>query len=341
LVENRNFQEPGEKRFEVQFKNPAFEKVEGNPDYWCLDIDRLGQFTKDQLLVDYTRHKCGAQAADVIRNILRLQEHTRGVLSYHYNVTLSEITRLCTEYGNEAEIGLEGKLDLLIRFQMLEKDGSIYTVLLFKMVEKMVQQCVLQWISTKYGMDARKIMALLFEGNYFEPKNVAKKCVMDEKDANQVLYRLMNDGLVSFQDMTPAGNYFPYYCTYLYTCNKVTVVHHARKAAMNVENKLLLRKQHEHEKVKDLIKRKKIIDDYKAAHPDENMEDQLLPREEQEVQNYYRIEEMLLKRINSLEQQIIISDCYIEMKRKMLKEECGSKGWDPVLKLAVKKKKAA
>jgi transcription initiation factor IIE alpha subunit len=116
---------------------------------------------------------------------------------------------------------------------MLEKDGSIYKVLLFKMVEKMVQQCVLQWISTKYGMDARKIMALLFEGNYFEPKNVAKKCVMDEKDANQVLYRLMNDGLVSFQDMTPAGNYFPYYCTYLYTCNKVTVVHHARKAAMN------------------------------------------------------------------------------------------------------------
>ena len=80
-----------------------------------MDIDRLGQFTKDQLLVDYTRYKCGAQAADVIRNILRLQEHTRGVLSYHYNVTLSEITRLCTEYGNEAEIGLEGKLDLLIR----------------------------------------------------------------------------------------------------------------------------------------------------------------------------------------------------------------------------------
>ena len=107
------------------------------------------------------------------------------------------------------------------------------SVLIFDQVERMVQQVVLQWIAAKYGTDARKIMALLFEGNYLEPKNVAKKCVMDEKDANQILYRLMNDGLASFQDMTPAGNFFPYYCTYLFNCNKVKVIQHARKAALN------------------------------------------------------------------------------------------------------------
>ena len=64
----------------------------------------------------------------------------------------------------------------------------------------------MHWIGTKYGRDARKIVALLIKGNYMEPKMIAKKCVMDEKEAKKMIYRLLADGILQIQDISATGN---------------------------------------------------------------------------------------------------------------------------------------
>ena len=44
---------------------------------------------------------------------------------------------------------------------------------------------------TKYGNEARKILCLLQNGEYYEPHVIARLCLLDEKDAKRVLYRVV------------------------------------------------------------------------------------------------------------------------------------------------------
>ena len=39
-----------------------------------------------------------------------------------------------------------------------------------------------------------------------EPKMIAKKCVMDEKEAKKMIYRLLADGILQIQDISATGN---------------------------------------------------------------------------------------------------------------------------------------
>ena len=112
------------------------DKIAGNPDYWSLDLVRLKQFTTDQLLVDFTRHKCGAEAANVMRHILRLQNYSRDVLCYEYSVTQAEIQRICADAGDQTDYGLDGKLDLLIRKAFKSRPKEVYSdMLIFERFE--------------------------------------------------------------------------------------------------------------------------------------------------------------------------------------------------------------
>ena len=76
-------------------------------------------------------------------------------------------------------------------------------------------------MSTKYGNDSRKVVALLLQGNYLEPGIIAKKCVLDDRDCKRIIYRLMADSLLQIQDISPAGNFVQAkYSIYLFRADK-------------------------------------------------------------------------------------------------------------------------
>ena len=81
-------------------------------------------------------------------------------------------------------------LQLLVRAEYLTKspDGQ-YKIQMRRVIKRCFRQSSLQWIATKYGVEARKILHLLQNEQYYEPATIAKKCLIDDKEAKRVIYR--------------------------------------------------------------------------------------------------------------------------------------------------------
>ena len=84
-------------------------------------------------------------------------------------------------------------LQLLVRAEYLTKspDGQ-YKIQMRRAIKRCFRQSALQWIATKYGVEARKILHLLQNEQYYEPATIAKKCLIDDKEAKRVIYRFEN-----------------------------------------------------------------------------------------------------------------------------------------------------
>ena len=83
-------------------------------------------------------------------------------------------------------------LSLLVKNDYLGKSNEgLYTIKMRKIITRCYKNSVLQWIMTKYGNEARKILCLLQNGEYYEPHVIARLCLLDEKDAKRVLYRVV------------------------------------------------------------------------------------------------------------------------------------------------------
>ena len=88
-------------------------------------------------------------------------------------------------------------LSLLVKNDYLGKSNEgLYTIRMRKIITRCYKNSVLQWIMTKYGNEARKILCLLQNGEYYEPHVIARLCLLDEKDAKRVLYRMVSNSTV-------------------------------------------------------------------------------------------------------------------------------------------------
>ena len=74
-------------------------------------------------------------------------------------------------------------------YQSEHKQKGLYSINIRQIISRCFKNSVLQWIMTKYGVEARKVVALLQDQQYYEPHIVAKKCLIDEKVARRVIYR--------------------------------------------------------------------------------------------------------------------------------------------------------
>lgn len=66
-----------------------------------------------------------------------------------------------------------------------------------------------------------------------EPRIIAKKCVMDDRDAKKIIYRLMADGILQIQDISPTGNFVQAkYSIYLFRADKLQLAHLFKKKSL-------------------------------------------------------------------------------------------------------------
>lgn len=109
-----------------------------------------------------------------------------------YTVSYQQILAACREAQLvfPPEMPFDVVLGLLVRSEYLNKspDGS-YKIMMRSVIKRCFRQSTLQWICTKYGVEARKILHLLQNGQYYEPATIAKKCLIDDKEAKRVVYR--------------------------------------------------------------------------------------------------------------------------------------------------------
>ena len=72
---------------------------------------------------------------------------------------------------------------------MSKTHDGLYSIEIQDVISRCFKNLCLQWILTKYGNEARKVMSLLQDDKYYETSYIAKKCLIDEKDAKGVIYR--------------------------------------------------------------------------------------------------------------------------------------------------------
>ena len=127
------------------------------------------------------------------RNALRVSEHGSDIKTTEFNVSYTDILQSCVESSiNFDSMSFDHTLSLLVKNEYLGKSNEgLYTIKMRKIITRCYKNSVLQWIMTKYGNEARKILCLLQNGEYFEPHVIARLCLLDEKDAKRVLYRVV------------------------------------------------------------------------------------------------------------------------------------------------------
>ena len=153
---------------------------------------------------------------------MRFCELGTSIETVEYGLSLIDIQKSCREANIDfGEFPLDSVLELLVRSHFMSKEGAKYTVRIRDCIERMFCDSALQWIGTMYGRDARKVVALLLQGNYLEPNVIAKKCVMDNKETKRIIYLLMADGILQIQDISPSGTFVQAkYSIYLFRADK-------------------------------------------------------------------------------------------------------------------------
>merc|ERR1711937_161622 len=296
-------------------------------EYWSVKHDRFMHYIKDQMMVEFSSKLCGDFAALVFRNVLRFCELDSNAESVESKITLMDIRKSC----NEADIDfsgfpLETVLDLLVKAEFMNKDGGSFTVRVRHTIEKMMIESILHWIGTKYGRDARKIVALLIKGNYMEPKMIAKKCVMDEKEAKKMIYRLLADGILQIQDISATGNLSQAkYSIYLFHSDQLQLGKLFRKKNLLAQKNMAVRLNAEFEKVKLLLVKqakyeKLLLERHEVGENTETDDLSLLPRELDLIDKFKKAETRMLTVLLSLEQQLQLTDLFIFYRRQRMAE---------------------
>merc|ERR1712130_114605 len=297
-------------------------KKDGNPEYWSVNHTRFSHYIKDQLLVERASLSCGAFAANVLRNALRFCELGTSIETVEYGVSLIDIQKSCREANIDfADFPLDSVLELLVRSHFMSKDGAKFTVRIRDCIERMFVDSALQWIGTMYGRDARKVVALLLQGNYLEPKVIAKKCVMDNKETKRIIYLLMADGILQIQDISPSGTFVQAkYSIYLFRSDKLQLAQLFKKRTLLAQKNMTLRLTAEYEKVKSLLQKKQKHGRIQLDEGVGGADSGLLPREEEAIQKYKAAQTKLLQVLRSLEQQLLLIDMFIFYRRQRMKE---------------------
>jgi len=320
---NRNEDgEPGCKKPRITINNA--DKI-----YWSINSDRFEKYLSDQIMVEDATEHCGSLAGKVLRNALRVSEHGSDIRTTEFNVSYTDILQSCVESSiNFDSMSFESTLSLLVKNDYLGKSNEgLYTIKMRKIITRCYKNSVLQWIMTKYGNEARKILCLLQDGQYYEPHVIAKQCLLAEKDAKRIVYRLMSDGIVRIQDIPrPGSNFTAQYSVYLFHADFLQIAHHIRKRLHQAQNNLAIRLVTEYNAVEHELKRREKINQLKnrviIEEDNEAVIDDLELKEQERIrlEKYDSAKDKLLTCLRSLEMELELNTLYHQYEEIRLKE---------------------
>jgi hypothetical protein len=164
----------------------------GLTQYWSINTERFQRYIRDQLIVEDAAEMFGTKPATLLRNALRVSEDATVDLPIEHPISYIDIRRACDEASMDFNNGMnfDATLAILVSGAYLNKTHEgLYSINIRQIISRCFKNSVLQWIMTKYGVEARKVVALLQDQQYYEPHIVAKKCLIDEKVARRVIYR--------------------------------------------------------------------------------------------------------------------------------------------------------
>jgi hypothetical protein len=300
-----------------------------NKIYWSINSDRFEKYLSDQIMVEDATEHCGLLAGKVLRNGLRVSEHGSDIKTTEFNVSYTDILQSCVESSiNFDSMSFDHTLSLLVKNDYLRKNNEgLYTIKMRKIITRCYKNSVLQWIMTKYGNEARKILYLLQNGEYYEPHVIARLCLLDEKDAKRVLYRLMSDGIVRIQDIPrPGSNFTAQYSVYLFHADFRQIAHSIRKRLHQAQNNLAIRLVVEYNGVEQELKRREKINQMKnrviIESDTETVTDDLELKEQDKIrlEKYDAAKDKLLTCLRSLEMELELNTLYHQYDEIRLKE---------------------
>lgn len=300
-----------------------------NKIYWSINSDRFEKYLSDQIMVEDATEHCGLLAGKVLRNGLRVSEHGSDIKTTEFNVSYTDILQSCVESSiNFDSMSFDHTLSLLVKNDYLRKNNEgLYTIKMRKIITRCYKNSVLQWIMTKYGNEARKILYLLQNGEYYEPHVIARLCLLDEKDAKRVLYRLMSDGIVRIQDIPrPGSNFTAQYSVYLFHADFRQIAHSIRKRLHQAQNNLAIRLVVEYNGVEQELKRREKINQMKnrviIESDTETVTDDLELKEQDKIrlEKYDAAKDKLLTCLRSLEMELELNTLYHQYEEIRLKE---------------------
>jgi len=302
---------------------------DANKIYWSINSDRFEKYLSDQIMVEDATEHCGSLAGKVIRNALRVSEHGSNIKTTEFNVSYTDILQSCVESSiNFDSMSFDHTLSLLVKNDYLGKSNEgLYTIKMRKIITRCYKNSVLQWIMTKYGNEARKILCLLQDGQYYEPHVIARLCLLDEKDAKRVLYRLMSDGIVRIQDIPrPGSNFTAQFSVYLFHADFRQIAHSIRKRLHQAQNNLAIRLVTEYNGVEHELKRREKINQFKnrviIEEDTETVTDDMELKEQDRIrlEKYDAAKDKLLTCLRSLEMELELNTLYDQYEEMRLKE---------------------
>ncbi|NWI85956.1 RPC3 polymerase, partial [Pitta sordida] len=313
-------EEQGEPKAKRQ--KPEGRSSEPPPDdgiYWQVNLERFHQHFRDQTLISAVSSRMDQTSSEVVRTMLRMSEVTTASGASHTQpLSSNEIFRSLPPGYNIGKQVLDQYLALLaddpLEFVGKSGDsgGGTYTV------------SILSGQDSAFGSRCARIFRLLLRKKHLEQKQVEDFAMIPAKEAKDMLYRMLQENLVSLQEIPKTPDHAPSRTFYLYTVNVVAaarmLLHRCYKSVAN----LMERRQHETRENKRLLEKSQRVEAILAsmqatgaeAAQLQEVEEMITGPERQQLESLKRNVNKIDASENQVDETIFILESFIESTMK-------------------------
>jgi len=205
--------------------NNAGEKVPDEGVYWHVNFETFHQYSFDELIRSAVLQKFDQSAATIVGTMLRESAMERSAkMDATRSFTFHEIMRklpslpVVTEQqavqylallSDKKSCGFLSKTD--------ESGGGKYRVDLKRCVDMLSQHTVESVVRERLGGKACRIFRILILKKNLEQKQIEELAMIPFKETKELLYKLLQERLISLQEVSKSGDFTPSRTFYLFS----------------------------------------------------------------------------------------------------------------------------
>ncbi|CAF1118773.1 unnamed protein product [Adineta steineri] len=285
--------EPAAKKIKVPTPTFGDEKI-----FWKVNFQRFFAHLRDQELIHAFTSRIDSNAGEIVRTMLRLAE-IKPNPERTISISFIEIAKTISAAGLQlTDETLQKYMNVITSdvnnciIKIGDQGRGTYEVDFQKALSGLTKAHIQSFLRERYGSNALRIYNMLEERGCLSQKQIEDMAMINAKEAQQYVYSMFIDGMLSLEELSKANDFNPTRTFYFFRVNLyngvLSLLDHSYKTMSN----LMQRHQFEKERHRKLIdKRDKveaIIHSLREQNADDEqikeVEDILSPIEKEQIQ---------------------------------------------------------